>query len=96
VIILLTWKVHRRLLHDDSRGVGEPLNEDGQFGDGLIARGKHLLLVDKIESSGKHHRQLGERLLLPATILIHNGSELISDFSENYNKMVKYYIHLTY
>ena len=68
--------------------MGEPLNEDGQFGDGLIARGKHLLLVDKIENSGKLHRQLGERLLLPPTILIHNGSESISDFSKNYNGMV--------
>ncbi|XP_065912001.1 lysosomal alpha-mannosidase-like [Dysidea avara] len=84
----LELMVHRRLLHDDSRGVGEPLNEDGQFGDGLIARGKHLLLVDKIENSGKLHRQLGERLLLPPTILIHNGSESISDFSKNYNGMV--------
>jgi len=68
--------------------VGEPLNEPGQFGDGLIARGKHLLLVDKIENSGKLHRQLGERLLLPATILIHNNREPISDFSKNYNGMV--------
>jgi len=68
--------------------VEEPLNENGQFGDGLIARGKHLLLLDKIENSGKLHRQLGERLLLPATILIHNGSESISDFYKNYNGMV--------
>jgi len=68
--------------------VEEPLNENGQFGDGLIARGKHLLLLDKIENSGKLHHQLGERLLLPATILIHNGSESISDFYKNYNGMV--------
>lgn len=35
--------VHRRLLHDDAFGVGEPLNET-QYGVGLVARGKHYLL----------------------------------------------------
>ena len=73
--------------------MGEPLNEPGQFGDGLIARGKHLLLVDKIENSGKLHRQKGERLLLPPTILIHSNRKSISEFSKNYNGMVNnYYI----
>merc|ERR1719291_681528 len=49
--------VHRALLKDDSRGVGEPLNEtqfvlpyvnsDGgkHYGPGLIIRGKHLLTL---------------------------------------------------
>ena len=30
-----------RRLVDDSLGVKEPLNETGQYGDGLIVRGKH-------------------------------------------------------
>ena len=68
--------------------MGESLDEPGQFGDGLIVRGKHLLLVDKIENSGKLHRQLGERLLLPATILIHSNKNSISEFSKSYNSMV--------
>ena len=76
------------MVTDDGRGVGEPLLEFGQFGDGLLARGKHLLLVDKIENSGKLHRQLGEKLLLPATILIHRGRESISEFSNKYNGIV--------
>ena len=35
--------LHRRLLHDDSLGVGEALNET-QFGTGLVARGRLVLL----------------------------------------------------
>ncbi|KAH8287905.1 hypothetical protein KR018_006962 [Drosophila ironensis] len=38
----LELMVHRRLLKDDAFGVGEALNET-EYGDGLIARGKHHL-----------------------------------------------------
>lgn len=43
--------VHRRLLHDDSRGVGEPLNETGLDGDGLIVRGIHRLSIDPLQTN---------------------------------------------
>lgn len=43
-----------------------------------------MILVDKIESAAKHHRSLGEKLLLPPTILIHDGEESIEQFSNNY------------
>lgn len=38
----LELMVHRRLLRDDAFGVGEALNET-EYGEGLIARGKHHL-----------------------------------------------------
>lgn len=48
-----------------------------------------MILVDKIETSAKQHRLLGEKLLLPTTILVHNASEeSISDYSNNYFTMV--------
>ncbi len=40
----LELMVHRRMLVDDGRGVGQALNESGLSGRGLIVRGSHWLL----------------------------------------------------
>ena len=67
----LELMVHRRIVQDDGRGVAEPLDERGQFGDGLIIRGKHYLMVDTIEKSASLHRTLGEQFMLrPHTVFI--------------------------
>lgn len=69
--------VHRRLLHDDAFGVGEPLNET-QYGKGLVARGKHYILHSSFGSEecdfGCMHRTLGEELLLPPLYLFEETS----------------------
>merc|ERR1712178_144544 len=61
--------VHRRLQADDSRGVGEPLNEtmcgcNGKECDcaGLTMRGRHWLVMDSVEGSREARRELTERL----------------------------------
>lgn len=56
--------VHRRLLYDDKRGVGEALNEPGRDGRGLIVRGRFLILLEDIKTSAKFHRVLGEEEML--------------------------------
>jgi lysosomal alpha-mannosidase len=55
--------VHRRLLHDDSRGVREPLNETA-FGEGLVVRGRHILIVEPPASSALYHRVGSQRLFM--------------------------------
>lgn len=74
-------QVHRRLFHDDSRGVGEALNEPGQFGDGLIIRGKHYLLLDTVNKSSTAHRLLGEQLMLEPQLAFLPSTGNITNFT---------------
>jgi lysosomal alpha-mannosidase len=55
--------VHRRLLYDDARGVREPLNETA-FGEGLVVRGKHYLIVETPAESAAYHRIGSQRLYM--------------------------------
>jgi lysosomal alpha-mannosidase len=55
--------VHRRILHDDEMGVGEPLNEIA-YGKGLVVSGKHILLVDRPSDSAKLHRIGAQQLFM--------------------------------
>ena len=63
--------VHRRTLVDDKRGVGEPINETGQFGDGLIIRGKHYVIAKPAKDT--RHRSLGEEIMM-SPVLAFSGS----------------------
>jgi len=65
--------VHRRLTHDDYRGVGEPLNETetvgsyaspwggAKFGNGLIIRGVHQVHLAPPASAASYWRPLADR-----------------------------------
>ena len=70
----LEFMVHRRLLHDDGRGVGEALNEPGINGRGLIVRGKFLLVLEEAKSSAKVHRVVSEEEMLRPSLAFSAGS----------------------
>jgi lysosomal alpha-mannosidase len=55
--------LHRRLVYDDKNGVGEPLNETA-FGEGLVVRGKHFLIIESPTSSALYHRVGSQRLYM--------------------------------
>ena len=66
--------VHRRITADDRRGVGEPLLEPGQFGDGLMVRGRHLVVVGKPNTMP--HKPLEESFLMKPQIFFWKGNSL--------------------
>lgn len=55
--------LHRRTLSDDSLGIFEPMNETA-FGQGLVVRGRHLLIVEQPSSSALLHRVSAQRLYM--------------------------------
>ena len=67
--------VHRRITKDDSRGVGEPLLEPGQFGDGLMVRGTHQVVVGKPNSLP--HKPLEESLFMKPQIFLWKGMNTV-------------------
>ncbi|KAM8972508.1 lysosomal alpha-mannosidase [Pelodytes ibericus] len=65
--------VHRRLLQDDDRGVGEPLLEPGEYGEGIVVRGRHLLLLDNPRDAADQHRPLAVQEYLSPQIILSTG-----------------------
>ena len=86
-LYLYRSQVHRRILYDDWRGVGEPLNETGQFGDGLIVRGKHYVLLTTPSKAAYYHRTLGEEVYMSPSVMLSEGDE---QWTEKYNTTVSF------
>ncbi|XP_078091137.1 lysosomal alpha-mannosidase isoform X2 [Mustelus asterias] len=70
----LELMVHRRLLFDDNRGVGEALSEPGYDGKGLVVRGKHLIFLDTVDASADLHRPQAQAEYMAPWIIMSEGS----------------------
>ncbi|XP_061576630.1 lysosomal alpha-mannosidase [Cololabis saira] len=66
--------LHRRLLYDDYRGVGEPLNESSHiYPEGLVVRGCLLLSLDRPASAADVHRPLAQEVVLQPLLSFTDG-----------------------
>ncbi len=74
----LEFMVHRRLLYNDGTVDGEPLNEPGREGHGLIVRGRFLVLLEASKSSARLHRVVGEEEFLRPLLAFSQG--ILSDY----------------
>ena len=75
--------VHRRLLYDDGFGVGEALNESA-FGQGLVVRGRHVLVVEQPTSSARLHRVLAQQLYMHPLATYALTEQSYADYSSAY------------
>ncbi|XP_060715118.1 lysosomal alpha-mannosidase [Tachysurus vachellii] len=66
--------VHRRLLRDDYRGVGEALSEPGDYYDGLSVRGRLLLALTPPSTAADTHRPLGQEMVFQPTLSFQQGA----------------------
>jgi alpha-mannosidase len=88
--------LHRRILDDDGRGVGEPLNETrdvysyaGDFGGthsgpGLVVRGITRLTLEKASVSASIWRPLADRVYAPPLLLVRTSGGGASLFSSSH------------
>ncbi|KAK9129463.1 hypothetical protein Sjap_009950 [Stephania japonica] len=64
----LELMLHRRMIYDDSRGVGEALDESICVDDtceGLAVRGTYYLSVNKLGAGGRWRRMIGQQVYSP-------------------------------
>ncbi|CAK9296984.1 unnamed protein product [Gordionus sp. m RMFG-2023] len=80
----LELMLHRRLIYDDSLGVGEPLDEMGSNGQGLIARGKNLLVFDNTLQCNKLMTQLAQSVYLSPQAMFLTRNESVVPTSKQF------------
>lgn len=88
--------VHRRIMYDDGRGVGEPLNETTsctpypdfrRLGTGLIISAKHYLQLEKPSEASSFFRPLQQKVY-SRPVISFTKTDNVTDFSSYYHTVM--------
>ncbi|KAF7495939.1 Lysosomal alpha-mannosidase [Sarcoptes scabiei] len=79
--------VHRRLLVDDGFGVNEALNEPGFDGEGLVIRGRHLVLLENDRMITKKHRLLAQQMFMEPILSFSKTSDHYTTLGKDTKKI---------
>ena len=75
--------LHRRLLYDDGFGVIKPLNEFA-YGQGLVIRGRHQLIIESPQSSALLHRITSQQFYMNPLATYSLTQQTYDDYSAAY------------
>ncbi|XP_045211314.1 lysosomal alpha-mannosidase-like [Mercenaria mercenaria] len=73
--------IHRRTFLDDSLGVEEPLTEYGASGKGIVVRGTHYIMLNKISRASSVYRPLYQKIYLQPFITFSTQLPQYSDWA---------------
>ena len=85
----LEFMVHRRLLADDGRGVGEPLDERGADGKGLVVTGRHYVSILPAGEAGDLARK-AQNILHSAPLVALAPVSSIADYTAAHHTNLSY------
>lgn len=77
--------LHRRILRDDKRGVKQHLNETA-YGEGLVVRGRHLLIVEQPQFSALMHRVRSQEFFMHPLPTFSLPQSTYTNYSANYRQ----------
>jgi lysosomal alpha-mannosidase len=75
--------LHRRLIVDDKFGVDEVLNETA-FGEGLVIRGRHIIVLQPPVSSALYHRVTAQNMYMHPLATYSLTKQSYADYSSAY------------
>ncbi|RZF42310.1 hypothetical protein LSTR_LSTR003928 [Laodelphax striatellus] len=77
--------IHRNLLYDDNKGMGESLIETDENGKEIVVRGKHFLTLGNVTTQSAAERILAKEKFHPVSVYVTPAQDIkFSKWNENY------------